>query len=41
MTLAKIKKYGTFLMYCDERKGYLYMMNNRIYKINGQGVEEI
>ena len=41
MTVVRLKEHGTYLCYCDDRKAYLYMFNNRIYKINGSGVSLI
>lgn len=41
MTVIRLKEHGLYLMYCDIRKAYLYMFNNRIYMINGQGVSLI
>lgn len=41
MSMQKLKEYGTFLMYCDYRKAYLYMLNDRIYKVNGAGIDTI
>ena len=41
MTVLRLKEHGTYLYYCDERKAYLYMFNNRIYTWNGQGVSLI
>lgn len=41
MTVLRLKEHGTYLFYCETRKAYLYMLNDRIYKINGSGVSLI
>lgn len=41
LTVEALKEYGTFVEYSDDEKGFIYVMNEDTYLMNGRGVMQI
>lgn len=41
MTAIRLKEHGTYLGFSEKYRAYLYKLNNKIYTINGKGINTL